>query len=161
MKRTTTERMKVNVWFTSPVLGTHLPIEDGRALEPRVVFHRDENGHPCIPGGVLAADIRRMAREHLKSRGLHTGDFLIEEENVPLLFNGDVKTVYRRLRTPDGQRECTLTTEMLPAGSTMEFTVVGFQEGFAEAIQEGLNHGIDHGFGPSERYGKFLWQEVA
>jgi len=86
----------------------------------------------------------------------------VKPREIPIMFDGEVTTCQRSLRaeTMQGPRVSLACSEQVPAGATMEFTVVCFDDSHAAAVKEWLNHGEFHGLGQWRNAGKgtFTWE---
>lgn len=80
------------------------------------------------------------------------------------LNGGEIGDCQRPLRanTPQGERVALATSETVPIGSTVEFTVQCLTKDMAELVRECLDYGTFRGFGQWRNSGKgrFTWEEI-
>ncbi len=90
--------------------------------------------------------------------------FIDEREVVIDMHGGDMGVCERPLRaqTAQGERVALASSETVPAGSTLEFTVTMLDDGVEKAVREWLDYGRLRGLGQWRNSGKgrFVWQEV-
>ena len=92
------------------------------------------------------------------------GLIFVEPRAIPIRFDGQVGICQRPLRgqTAQGERVALASSESIPAGATMEFTVRLLCDSHEKAIKEMLDYGILRGFGQWRNSGKgrFTWEEI-
>ena len=92
------------------------------------------------------------------------GLIFVEPRAIPILFNGEMGVCQRPLRgqTAQGERIALASSESIPAGATMEFTVKCFIDSDMKAVVEMLDYGALRGFGQWRNSGKgrFTWEEI-
>lgn len=92
------------------------------------------------------------------------GLIFVKERKIPIKFEGEITTCQRPLRaqTAQGERVSLAMSEEIPAGATMEFTVVCFDDNHIPAVKEWLNYGMWRGLGQWRNSGKgrYLWDEL-
>jgi len=92
------------------------------------------------------------------------GLIFVEPRAIPILFNGEMGVCQRPLRgqTAQGERIALASSESIPAGATMEFTVKCFIDSEMKAVVEMLDYGALRGFGQWRNSGKgrFTWEEI-
>lgn len=88
----------------------------------------------------------------------------VEPRFAPYKVNGELSICERPLRTSSamGERTALAASETLPAGSSVEFTILLFDEKLEPAVREWLDYGKYSGFGQWRNSGKgrFTWEEV-
>ena len=92
------------------------------------------------------------------------GLIFVEPRAIPIRFDGEMGICQRPLRgqTAQGERVALASSESVPAGATMEFTVRLLCDSHEKAIREMLDYGILRGFGQWRNSGKgrFTWEEI-
>lgn len=92
------------------------------------------------------------------------GLVFVEERKIPLVFEGEVQNLQRPLRasTMQGERVALATSEMLPAGTTCEFTIKTLKADLLPTIKEWLDYGALNGLGQwhNSGAGAFEWEEI-
>lgn len=90
--------------------------------------------------------------------------FIDEREVVIDMHGGEMGVCERPLRaqTAQGERVALASSETVPEGSTLEFTVTMLDDGVEKAVREWLDYGRLRGLGQWRNSGKgrFVWQEV-
>ncbi len=93
------------------------------------------------------------------------GLVFIEERKIPLVYEGEIKNLQRPLRasTMQGERVALANSEMLPAGTTCEFTIHTLKGDLMDTIKEWLDYGELNGLGQwhNSGCGAFTWEEIA
>lgn len=93
------------------------------------------------------------------------GLVFVNERKIPLVFSGDIDNLQRPLRgqTAQGERISLANSEMLPAGTTCEFTVRVLEDSLLDTVREWLDYGQYNGIGQwrNAGMGAFNWEEVA
>lgn len=88
----------------------------------------------------------------------------IEERFIPLEFDGETGVCERPLRasTAQGERVALAASETVPAGTTLEFTVLLLDEKLEPAVREWLDYGKLAGMGQwrSSGKGRYSWEEI-
>lgn len=83
---------------------------------------------------------------------------------IPICFNEEMEECQRPLRvmTAQGERVGLAISEKVPAGATIEFSIVLFQEGLEKAVREWLDYGRFSGIGQwrNSGCGRFTWEEI-
>ena len=84
------------------------------------------------------------------------GLIFVSPREIPITFDGDLGICQRPLRasTAQGERIALASSESIPAGATMEFTIELLTTGYVDAIKEMLDYGILRGFGQWRNSGK-------
>lgn len=92
------------------------------------------------------------------------GVIFIKERKIPFDLSGRIEILERPLRaqTPQGERVAIAASEMIPAGSVIEFTVICLSDEYADAVIEWLNYGMFRGIGQwrNASYGRFTYEVV-
>lgn len=92
------------------------------------------------------------------------GLIFIKERAVPINYEGEITICERPLRaqTMQGERVALASSEEIPAGATIEFTILYNLPQHGEAIKEWLDYGVYRGLGQWRNSGKgrFTWEEV-
>lgn len=87
-----------------------------------------------------------------------------EPRCIPFLFSGDITECQRPLRaqTMQGERVSLAISEQIPAGATVEFSIVMLSDDHEEAVREWLDYGRFSGIGQWRNSGKgrFTWEEI-
>lgn len=82
---------------------------------------------------------------------------------IPVHFKGEIGTCQRPLRaaTAQGERVTLAESESIPAGATLRFDVITFNDEQADLVREWLNYGVFNGLGQWRNSGKgaFVWEE--
>lgn len=88
----------------------------------------------------------------------------MKERKIPLIFDGDMGTCQRPLRanTPQGERISLASSETVPVGTTMEFTVQCMVDSHVKLIKEWFDYGELRGFSQWRNSGKgrYVWDEL-
>ena len=140
------------------------------------VFPRMDDGTPCLwnyqikgffknaCGTLRNADGTESAKIKAYKKFID-GLVFINERKIPLIFEGKIENLQRPLRasTPQGERVALANSEMLPAGTTCEFTIKTLKEDLLSTIKEWLDYGELNGIGQwhNSGCGAFKWEEVA
>lgn len=92
------------------------------------------------------------------------GLIFIKERAIPINYTGEITICERPLRaqTMQGERVALASSEEIPAGATIEFTVLYQVPQHAAAIREWLDYGQFRGLGQWRNSGKgrFTWEEI-
>lgn len=92
------------------------------------------------------------------------GLIFVEPRAIPITFEGEMGVCQRPLRgqTPQGERIALASSESIPAGATMEFTITCMLDNQEAAVREWLDYGKWRGIGQWRNSGKgrFTWEEV-
>jgi hypothetical protein len=80
----------------------------------------------------------------------------VKPREIPIVFDGEVTTCQRSLRaeTMQGPRVSLACSEEVPAGATLDFWVICFDDSYIAAVKEWLDHGEFHGLGQWRNSGK-------
>lgn len=89
----------------------------------------------------------------------------IKERKIPFQFDGEMDVLQRPLRaeTAQGPRVALASSEMIPAGATIEFTIKSLNKDLMKNVVEWLDYGELSGLGQwrSGSYGRFTWQDMS
>ena len=92
------------------------------------------------------------------------GNIFVCERQIQIQFDGDITTCQRPLRaqTAQGERVSLASSETVPAGSTLEFSIVCLDPSHFKAVEEWLDYGQLRGLGQWRNSGKgrFAWSYV-
>ena len=139
------------------------------------VFPRDENGNPFMWDyqwkGFFkdtCSALRRVSdKESAKIKAFKKeidGLIFIKERKIPFHFDGKMDMCQRPLRaqTAQGERVALASSESIPAGATMEFTIQMLMDEHEKAVREWLDYGALRGIGQWRNSGKgrFTWEEI-
>ena len=95
-------------------------------------------------------------------------EYYLDDDGITMIpsrdENGKLRVVQRSLRTsgPSGERVAIAASEMIPAGSTMKFTIGMTSPKFKPAIIEWLNYACVHGISGwrNSGLGTCVWREI-
>lgn len=92
------------------------------------------------------------------------GLIFVEPRVIPFNLSGEIGECQRPLRasTAQGERIALSHSETVPAGSTVEFTILLLNANHEKAVREWLDYGRLRGIGQwrNSGKGKFTWEEV-
>ncbi len=87
-----------------------------------------------------------------------------EPRRIPINFTGEILECQRPIRaqTAQGERVSLAISEEIPAGATVEFTIVCLSPDHVKAVREWLDYGKFSGIGQWRNSGKgrFSWEEI-
>ena len=95
-------------------------------------------------------------------------EYYLDDDGITMIpsrdENGKLRVVQRSLRTsgPSGERVAIAASEMIPAGSTMKFTIGMTSPKFKPAVIEWLNYACVHGISGwrNSGLGTCVWREI-
>lgn len=139
------------------------------------VFHRMEDGTPFLYdyqikgffkdtcGGLRKVD--KTVSSKIKAYKKEIDKLIFPEPRcIPIHFDGNITECQRPLRaqTAQGERISLAISEQIPAGATVEFTVVCLCDDHEKAVREWLDYGRFSGIGQWRNSGKgrFTWEEI-
>ena len=141
----------------------------------RTVFPRDEEGRPFIYdyqirgffkdaiGMLRMADGTASAKVKAYKKRVD-GLIFVLERKIPIEVKGEMGECQRPLRTdgPTGSRTALASSETVPAGSTLEFTIRYLAADLEPVIRECLDYGLMRGICQWRNSGKgrFVWEEA-
>lgn len=92
------------------------------------------------------------------------GLIFVNERQIPFQFDGEIGECQRPLRaqTAQGERVSLACSETIPAGATIEFTVLCMVDSDMVCVCEWLDYGLMRGLGQWRNSGKgrFKWEEI-
>ena len=147
------------------------------AAKGMTVFPRTKDGRPMIYDYQLKGFFKDAMGMLKRMPGSETGKkakqykkivdgliFIKDREN-PFSLAGDVGTCQRPLRanTPMGEQVAIASSEEIPAGSTLEFTVWLLDPELVSVVREALDYGALRGICQWRNSGKgrFTWEELS
>lgn len=93
------------------------------------------------------------------------GCIFVEERKIPIKLSGEMGKLERPLRgqTAQGERIALATSETIPAGSEIEFTITCLSDEYAPAVIEWMDYGRYRGIGQwrNASWGRFKYEIVA
>ena len=93
------------------------------------------------------------------------GLIFVEPRAIPIHFEGEIGICQRPLRgqTAQGERIALASSESIPAGAVMEFSVKMLCDSHEKMVREMLDYGALRGFGQWRNSGKgrFVWEEIS
>lgn len=92
------------------------------------------------------------------------GLIFVKERMLPLQFEGELGNLQRPLRgqTAQGERIALANSEMVPAGTRIEMTIMVLKDDLMDAVKEWLDYGELNGIGQwhNSGMGRFKWEEI-
>ena len=92
------------------------------------------------------------------------GLIFVKERAIPIQYTGEIGICQRPLRasTAQGERIALSSSEEIPAGAVLEFTILYQLPQHGKAIREWLDYGVYRGLGQWRNSGKgrFTWEEI-
>ena len=89
----------------------------------------------------------------------------VKERKIPFVFDGEIGTLQRPLRasTAQGERIALASSEMIPAGATVEFTIMSLNKDLMKNVCDWLDYGQWSGLlqWRGGGYGRFTWQDMS
>jgi hypothetical protein len=151
--------------------------DDEKLQKSSTVFNRDESGNPFLWDYQIrgffkdAMSFLKRAKingfDKLSYKKVVDGLIFVEPRKIPLLLPADAKAdslgiCERPLRaqTQQGERIALARSEVCPAMTRMEFTIILLDEKLMPLIEECLDYGRYRGIGQWRNSGKgrFLWK---
>lgn len=141
---------------------------DAVADSKTTVFPRDENGNPFMWDYQMRGFFKGACSFLRKVPGMESakikaykkeidGNIFVFPRKIPMVLSGKMDTCERPLRasTPQGERVALASSETVPAGTTLDFTVRLLNENAHEdALMEWLGYGALNGAGQWRNSGK-------
>ena len=120
-------------------------------------FFKDACGMLRKVSGSESAKIRAYKKEI-------DGLIFVKERKIPITEAGESDLCQRPLRgsTPQGERIALASSEAVPEGSSIEFTIQMMVDGHEKVVREWLDYGEFRGMGQWRNSGKgrFKWEEL-
>ena len=126
----------------------------------KTVFPRDKDGDPIIWDYQIKGFFKDACGVLRKVKGTHSskikaykkeidGLIFIKERQIKYVFDGEMGNCQRPLRaqTMQGERVALANSETVPAGATIEFTVICLLDEQVDVVMEWLNYGQLRGIG--------------
>lgn len=150
--------------------------EDEEAEPTRTVFPRTEDGIPFLwdyqVKGFFKSACQALnmvdAKNKLTAFKRKIDQLVfIDERKIPYILpdGTDIDLLTRPLRaqTAKGERIALAESEMLPAGTTVKFTVTTLDDSLMTRVKDWLDYGIYNGIGQwrNAKYGSFRWVEIS
>ena len=147
---------------------------EGVVEQGKTVFPRDDQGRPFLWDYQIKGFFKDTCGALRRAKGSKSEkikafkkeiDGLLFPEPRRIIINvaGEIGDCQRPLRasTPQGDRVALANSEEIPAGSTLEFTIVMLAD-YREVITEWLDYGRYRGLGQWRNSGKgrFTWEEM-
>lgn len=92
------------------------------------------------------------------------GCIFLKERRIPIQLSGDMGVLERPLRgqTAQGERIALASSETIPAGSVIEFTVICLNDANEGAVVEWLDYGRFRGLGQwrNGSWGRVVWERL-
>lgn len=148
--------------------------EDGKGI---TVFARNDDGDPVLWDYQIKGFFKDSCKMLRKIKGTKSSKVKAYKQEIDgLVFvlprkieivmpeGSKIETCERPLRasTPMGERIALNSSEMIQAGSILEFTVKLYDESMEEWIEEMLEYGKDRGLGQwrNSGMGRFTWEKL-
>ncbi len=137
------------------------------------VFFKDAEGNPFIYDYIIKGFFKNACKAMKQTDGSITGklsnykgkidnNIFIVERRIPFKFEGDMSVLQRPLRadTAQGPRVALSSSEMIPAGAVIEFSMYILTDELANYVKEWLDYGILNGICQWHNggYGRFGWE---
>lgn len=162
------EEERINVEDEVAALGVDAVAEKGMTIFPKF-----GNGSPFMYGYMLKGQFKAACsalRKVSESRSSKVKAYkkvvdqmvFVYPAQVPIILSGPITSLERSLRVsaPYGEYTCLAISEQIPAGSTMELTILILSASDEQVVREWLNYGSVHGLGQwrNAGYGTFAWE---
>ena len=148
--------------------------EDGKGV---TVFARDEDGDPILWDYQIKGFFKDAAKMLRKIKGTESSKIKAYKQEIDgLIFptprkikiimpeGSEIGTCERPLRasTPMGERVALSSSEMIPAGSYLDFDVKFYDDSMEKWIDELFEYGKDRGLGQwrNSGMGRFTWEKL-
>lgn len=156
--------------------------EEVEAIDPDEVFEKSMTVFPRVDGKPIIWDyqlkgffkdtcgaLRKISTtESAKIKAFKKeidGLIFIKERSIPIQYDGEIAICQRPLRasTAQGERIALSSSEEIPAGAVIEFTILYQLPQHGKAIREWLDYGVYRGLGQWRNSGKgrFYWEELS
>lgn len=143
---------------------------DAVAKEQQTVFPRMEDGTPFMWDYQVKGFFKDACGALRRAKGTESskvaayrkiidGLVFVKERKIPFTLSGEMGTCERPLRaqTAQGERVALASSETVPAGSSVEFTILYYptaKENVEALLTEWLDYGMMRGFGQWRNSGK-------
>jgi hypothetical protein len=139
------------------------------------VFPRNAEGKPIIYDYQIRGHMKESCGFLRKVKGSLSskikaykkeidGLVFVKPRMIPIEFEGEIGNCQRPLRgqTAQGERVSLAISEQVPAGATMEFSIVCLSDDHEKAVKEWLDYGKFSGIGQWRNSGKgrFNWELI-
>lgn len=146
---------------------------DAAADSKMTIFHRDQDGRPFLYDyqirgffkescGMLRMVPKKKSATLKSYKKVIDGLIQVDERKIPVEMAGEIGNCQRTLRaeTMQGPRTALASSETVPAGATLTFTVRCLNPDHAKYVREWLDYGKYHGLGQwrNSGKGKFSWE---
>ena len=147
------------------------------AEKQMTVFPKDADGNPFIWDYQIRGFFKDTCSALQKCKGedfskascamkafkkIIDGAIFVEERRIPIAMNGEIGIMERPLRasTPQGERVALASSEMIPEGSTIEFTITCLSDQYVPAVKEWLDYGKYRGLGQwrNASFGRYRYE---
>ena len=156
---------------------------DEAVAKGRTVFPRDKDGGPVIWNYQIRGFFKSACQALRTIKGTKSSALKAYKKQIDLRIfvfpdakdrssrgikinvNGEIGDCQRPLRaqTMQGERVAISDSEMIPAGSTMEFDILMLDPNDRDMVKEWLDYGSLNGLGQWRNSGKgaYVWEEIA
>lgn len=140
------------------------------------VFPRTDDGRPCLwdyqvrgffkHACSMLRNVPNTESAKIKAYKKYIdGLVFVKERKIPFEYDGEMTVLQRPLRgqTAMGERICLASSEQIPAGAEVEFTIVLLKDDLDKAVKEWLDYGYWNGIGQwrNSGMGAYTWEEIA
>lgn len=140
------------------------------------VFFRDTNGIPYLYDYMIKGFFKNACKAMKQSEGSRTGNLtnykgkidnnvFVVERRIPFDYEGDISVLQRPLRaeTAQGPRVALSSSECVPEGASLEFSIIVLIDAMVPMVKEWLDYGILNGLCQWHNggYGRFGWQLIS
>lgn len=150
--------------------GVDAVVEKGKTVFPKLddgtpfLYDYQIKGFFKDSCGMLAR-VKTTESSKLKAyKKIIDGLIFVEPRTIPFLNYGEIADCQRPLRaqTMQGERVSLANSEEIPAGASVEFEIMCFDEKHEAAVREWLDYGRLRGIGQWRNSGKgrFSWEEL-
>lgn len=140
---------------------------DGAVEKAMTIFPKNKEGQPIFWPYQIKGFFKDACQMLKKVPGTESskikaykkeidGLIFIEEDEIPIIFDGEIESCQRPLRaqTMQGERVTLANSEAIPAGATIELTIQCMLDKHEAAVIEWLNYGKFRGLGQWRNSGK-------
>jgi hypothetical protein len=151
-------------------LGVNAVVEKGKTIFPKLddgtpfLYDYQIKGFFKDSCGMLWR-VKSTQSSKLKAyKKIIDGLIFVEPRTIPFLNYGEIHDCQRPLRaqTMQGERVSLANSEEIPAGASVEFEIMCFDESHEKSVREWLDYGRLRGIGQWRNSGKgrFVWEEI-